>query len=133
MVILILGSFPNFFSKYTHVAEQVLATPNFWFYALRACAIAIIPVVTYRTLIADLFPTRLNTILRDKLDEIEQKESLREGLLLEEAVMHFPIPKVLLGSSLVDGYLDYQNVQWKFMHSFVMVYIGDCVGDGAHW
>ena len=81
VVILILGSFPNFFSKYTHVAEQVLATPNFWFYALLACAIAIIPVVTYRTLIADLFPTRLNTILRDKSDEIEQepKKGISKG------------------------------------------------------
>ena len=71
VVILILGSFPNFFSKYTFVAEQVLATPNFWFYLLLACAIGIIPVVVYRTLISDLFPSQLNFIRLEKSDEIQ--------------------------------------------------------------
>ncbi|KAL5481606.1 hypothetical protein EMCRGX_G021801 [Ephydatia muelleri] len=74
VVILILGSFLNFFSKYTYVAEHVLATPNFWFYAVLACVIGLFPVITYRTLIADLYPTRLHVIRHDKSDEIGQEE-----------------------------------------------------------
>eukprot|EP00731_Ephydatia_muelleri_P016058 Em0009g482a len=74
VVILILGSFLNFFSKYTFVAEHVLATPNFWFYAVLACVIGLFPVITYRTLIADLYPTRLHVIRHDKSDEIGQEE-----------------------------------------------------------
>ena len=76
VVILILGSFQNFFSKYTYVAEHVLATPNFWFYVLLTCVIGLIPVTMFRSLTADLCPTRLHVIRSDKSDEIGEEEKL---------------------------------------------------------
>lgn len=74
VVILITGASINFFffSRYTFVAQYVLATPNFWFYLPLACVIALFPVIAVRTFSLDRFPKRLNRLQIDMSDRITE-------------------------------------------------------------
>eukprot|EP00731_Ephydatia_muelleri_P016102 Em0009g526a len=50
-------------SNYVGVAYEVLKQPGFWFYVPLVCAIALFPVITYRTLLRDFFPTLVDELM----------------------------------------------------------------------
>eukprot|EP00731_Ephydatia_muelleri_P034005 Em0044g25a len=81
VVIFITGASINFFffSRYTFVAQYVLATPNFWFYLPLACVIALFPVIAVRTFSLDRFPKQLNRLQIDKSDRIREDISTNVG------------------------------------------------------
>ena len=81
VVIFITGASIDFFffSRYTFVAQYVLATPNFWFYLPLACVIALFPVIAVRTFSLDRFPKQLNRLQIDKSDRIREDVSTNVG------------------------------------------------------